>query len=121
MVSLEPRNTLHYQCVVIECWVRLEVTKGTKCVLNKKTKSVRVSQREITLDNATFVCNDVTDVSCLTLQCGLLTTITTSIMKRTKLLGRVTLGSHEHGQPQRHWSELVATPDTVIAEWQNLT
>jgi len=80
-----------------------------------------VSQREVLLDNTfTMVCNDVTDASCLTLQCGLVTT-TMSLMKRTKLLGKVTLGSHEHGQALRHWTEMVDTPDTQIAEWHNLT
>jgi len=71
------------------------------------------------LDNAfSAVCKDVIDASCLTLHCDL---VTTSFMKRTKLLGKVTLGPHEHGQALRHWTEMVDTPDTQIAEWHNLT
>ena len=109
----------NFTIVLTDCWIKIEVTKGTKPLL-KKTKSVKVPQREVMLDN-TFVCNDVNDASCLTLQCSLVTTVTASLMKRTKLLGKVTLGSHEHGQALRHWTEMVDTPDTQIAEWHNLT
>lgn len=96
------------------------IIKGEKCLVKEKAKHVSILSDQIHF-NKSIVCPNISDVGSLSVQCSLVSMTTVNFMKRTKILGMVTLGSHVQGQALRHWNDMLNTPNTPIAEWHDLT
>lgn len=96
------------------------ITRGEKCLVKEKVKHVSILSDEIHF-NKSVVCHNISDITSLSVQCSLVTMATVNFMRRPKVLGTVTLGSHVQGQALRHWNDMMNTPNTPIAEWHDLT
>lgn len=96
------------------------IAKGEKCLVKEKVKHFSVSSDEIHFSKS-IICNNVSDITSLSVQCTLITMTTVNFMKKAKILGTVTLGLHTQGQALRHWKDMLNTPNTSIAEWHDLT